>query len=122
MDTYFANKYAERETQLFSLGMSKNQFGFAFHDIHVLGNDLIHMIDRDWNEFILNIKKSISVAKKTIDLQITDKQKLQNFCNSLGQVTGPELKNEKARELLEGCLFLVGQAREFLNEEVARLS
>lgn len=121
MENFIAKKYANREKELFSLGMSKNQFGFQFHGVHVISNYLIYMTEPDWIDYLENLRKLLNDEKGRIGATITEKQKLEAFCKSLGNITGPEIRDENLRELLEGTLYLIGQSREHLQEELTRI-
>lgn len=114
---------AERQKHLFSLGMAKTASGFCFRTLLVNTIFIEQMNDLEWQVFSDFIFRTIVAMKKesaneSAIIEATDKEKLQNFCKSLGQITGPELREERSRTHLEYALFTIGQARENLQEEV----
>lgn len=114
---------ADRHKHLFSLGMAKTASGFCFRTLLVNNLFIEQMDSLEWQVFmdfvfrmVITMKKESANAPALVEL--SDKDKLQNFCKSLGQITGPELREERNKSHLEFALFTIGQARENLQEEV----
>lgn len=55
-----------------------------------------------------------SIAKKSRP----DKEKLQDFIKSLGQITGPEVESKEATEILSSTLHIIHEATLFLTDQI----
>lgn len=111
----------ERYTKLFSLGMSKNWLGFSFHDIGINKTVVDQLSEEEWNETLEQLTISVETKKRSLESKNkSDHEKLEDFVKSLGQITGPELKDAEARATLEGALHLIKTARDYVVEQLQK--
>lgn len=112
----------KRYSELFALGMCKNWIGFTFQDIAIDMDVVNELPESEWVETLEQLKISIDSKKRSLDNSAkSDREKLQDFIKSLGQITGPELKDVEHQHILDGSLDLIRCAREFVIESLEKL-
>ncbi len=109
----------ERFTQLYALGMSKTLNGFAFNNVGIHIQTVNDLPDEEWTETLEQLKLSVNNLKQSIsNITKSDREKLEDFIKSLGNVTGPELREKESQLILEGALHFIRMAREYIQESI----
>jgi hypothetical protein len=121
IDQHLANRTAQRETALYQLGFSKGKFGFSFRELHVIDYNIKEMNEFDWEQYMAVVMPALTKLKELANVPVSDREKLKTFYHQLGNITGPEVRGEEERQVLEVVLHTIGQAREWLKEEIAFL-
>lgn len=110
----------KREKQLFDLGFARYALGFTTLGIFISDNDIRISNDNTWNDLFENAKMEVEALRKDADpsqrppLQKSDKEKMEDFVRSLGQITGPEITDPKILHILDHALVQLKETRAFI--------
>ena len=121
----------EREKSLFKLGFARYALGFTAFGVIISDEKIRLLSERGWNQTFRELEIDVEKAKAdhvTIPGEVakifppepgeykTEKQKMEDFCKSLAQITGPEITDPQLLHILDTALVQIKETRIHIRE------